>query len=215
MKRSLLKVVIATVGFALLHSALASRTAKDTAARLAGRRQRNGWYRVFYLAQSVGTLTGLLLYLARLPDRVLYEVRGPWARLLNLGQLGGLLLATYAATQIGVTRVLGLASVVAWLREKDRVPPEPEAQGPAPAGDGELRTTGPFAWSRHPLNFAPLPIFWLMPRMTGKLLAFNVVATIYLVLGSLHEEARLRDAYGPAYEAYRHSGTPFYVPWPA
>jgi methanethiol S-methyltransferase len=215
MRRSLLKVVIATLGFALLHSALASRTAKESAARLAGRRQRNGLYRIFYLAQSVTTLVGLLLYLAHQPDRMLYQVRGPWARLLNLGQLGGLLLATYAATQIGVTRVLGLASVVAWLQGKDTVPPEPEAQGPARAGDGELRATGPFAWSRHPLNFAPLPVFWLMPRMTSKLLAFNLVATIYLVLGSLHEEARLRHAYGPEYEAYRRSGTPFYVPWPA
>ncbi len=212
MKRSIVKVVLVTLAFALLHSLLASRTAKDAAADLAGERQRNGLYRLFYLAQSVVSLAALLLYVGRLPDRMLYEVRGPWARLMNLGQLAGLGLATAAAAQIGVTRVLGVASLAAWLRKAPIVPPEPEAQGPAPAGDERMRATGPFAWSRHPLNFAPLPVFWFMPRMTAKLLAFNTVATAYLVLGSLHEEARLRAAYGPKYEQYEDSGVPFYVP---
>jgi protein-S-isoprenylcysteine O-methyltransferase Ste14 len=205
-------MVLATLAFALLHSLLASRTAKDAAAKVAGERQRNGLYRMFYLAQSVVSLAGLLLYARRLPDRVLYEVRGPWARLMNVGQLAGLGLATAAAAQIGVTRMLGLASVAAWLRKAPVVPPEPEAQGPAPDGHDHMRATGPFAWSRHPLNFAPLPVFWLMPRMTAKLLAFNIVATAYLILGSLHEEARLRSAYGQKYAAYEESGVPFYVP---
>jgi hypothetical protein len=48
--------------------------------------------------------------------------------------------------------------------------------------------------------------------MTVKLLAFNLAATVYLIVGSWHEEARLRAAYGRPYERYRDSGTPFY--WP-
>src|SRR5437588_841547 len=80
---------------------------------------------------------------------------------------------------------------------------------------GERHAIGPFAWSRHPLNFAPLPILWLWPRMTTSLLAFNTAATIYLVVGSLHEEARLREAFGDDYVAYLDSGVPFYVPLPA
>jgi hypothetical protein len=51
--------------------------------------------------------------------------------------------------------------------------------------------------------------------MTTNLLAFNAAATIYLVVGSLHEEARLRDAYGDDYDAYLNSGVPFYLPAPA
>jgi protein-S-isoprenylcysteine O-methyltransferase Ste14 len=50
--------------------------------------------------------------------------------------------------------------------------------------------------------------------MTTNLLAFNAVATIYFVVGSLHEEARLRDAYGEDYDAYLNSGISFYVPFP-
>jgi signal transduction histidine kinase len=67
---------------------------------------------------------------------------------------------------------------------------------------------------RHPLNFAPLPILWLWPRMTTSLLAFNTAATIYLVVGSIYEEARLREAFGEEYDTYQKSGIAFYVPIP-
>jgi protein-S-isoprenylcysteine O-methyltransferase Ste14 len=48
--------------------------------------------------------------------------------------------------------------------------------------------------------------------MTTSLLAFNIAATAYLVLGSGHEEARLREAFGHEYDHYRRSGVPFYIP---
>ncbi len=48
--------------------------------------------------------------------------------------------------------------------------------------------------------------------MLLALVAFSALATVYLVAGSRHEEARLRAAYGAEYEAYRRSGVPFY--WP-
>jgi protein-S-isoprenylcysteine O-methyltransferase Ste14 len=51
--------------------------------------------------------------------------------------------------------------------------------------------------------------------MTTSLLAFNTAATIYLAVGSLHEEARLREAFGAEYDAYLNSGVSFYVPVPA
>ena len=99
--------------------------------------------------------------------------------------------------------------------------PAPEAQGPAPdagdAGDahdaqGRLRTGGPFRWSRHPLNFVPLPIILFAPTMTLKRAAFAAASAAYLVLGSLHEELRLRRAYGDRYLRYQRSGVPFYLP---
>lgn len=123
------------------------------------------------------------------------------------------MLKTAAAAQVGLRRITGLESFLAWLGD-GRVPPEPEAQGPALDDEGRCNSAGPFAWSRHPLNFAPLPILWLWPRMTTSLLAFNATATIYLVVGSLHEEARLREAFGLDYHAYLNSGVPFYLPAP-
>lgn len=213
MGRSMFKVVLATAAFGLVHSALASRRAKHAAARYFGERNRNGLYRAFYLAQSVITFGMLAAYMRRQPGRELYRVRGPLAGLMHLGQAAGLVHATAAARQVGVRRILGLESLIRWLGDGP-VPPEPEAQGPTLDGEGQQHLLGPFAWSRHPLNFAPLPVFWLWPRMTTNLLAFNVAATVYLVVGSLHEEARLREAYAEAYDAYRNSGVAFYVPMP-
>jgi hypothetical protein len=209
--KGIVKVVAATAAFAVLHSALASRAAKRRAAGLFGERNRNGLYRLFYIGQSVAAFAALAAYVRRQPGRELYHARGPLAVLLRAGQAAALAHAALAVRQVGLNRMLGLESFGAWLREGD-VPPEPEAQGPAAAEDGSMNATGPFAWSRHPLNFAPVPVLWLNPRMTTNLLAFNVAATAYFVVGSLHEEARLRAAYGDAYRRYQESDVPFYLP---
>lgn len=206
--------VFAAVGlFAAVHSLLASRQAKQRAAQWVGKDSRNGLYRSFYLVQSVVTLAALLAYLARVPDRTLYHLRGVPAYLLHLGQAGGLVFATLAAREIGFDRVLGIRSLLDWLGRKRRVAPTPEAQGPAPREGGRgLNASGPFRLTRHPLNLSPLPVFWLTPHMTVKRLAFNLAGTLYLVLGSLHEESRLLAAYGDYYRRYQRSGVPFYLP---
>ncbi|MBV9868367.1 MAG: hypothetical protein JO316_23685 [Abitibacteriaceae bacterium] len=211
MWRSTLKILGATTGFAAIHSLLASRGAKQAAARIFGQRQRNGWYRLFYLAQSFLTLGALGAYLHRLPSRDLYEVRGPLRWLMRFVQAGAICYAVWAAYQVGISEMLGLKSIGQWLAG-EATAPEPEAQGPALAADGTMRVRGPFNYSRHPLNLVPVFIFWLWPRMTTKLLAFNIASTAYLVLGSIHEETRLRAAYGEVYKAYQKSSVPFYLP---
>ena len=211
MLKPMLKVAAATAVFGLVHSALASRSAKRAAARTFGERNRNGLYRVLYIGQSFVTFGLLASYIRRQPSRELYRIEGLPACLIHAVQAGAVVYATAAASQVGIRRITGMESVVAWLGDGP-VPPEPEAQGPALDAEGRQHVAGPFAWSRHPLNFAPVPIFWLWPRMTTNLLAFITAATIYLVIGSLHEEARLREAFGKDYDAYTNSGIPFYVP---
>lgn len=211
MWRSMFKVAAATAAFGLIHSALASRSAKRAASRTFGERNRSGLYRVFYIGQSFVTFGLLAAYIRRQPSRELYRIEGPLAFLMHAIQAGAVVYATAAAGQVGLTRITGLESFEAWLGDGP-VPPEPEAQGPALDDEGRDHASGPFAWSRHPLNFAPLPILWLWPHMTTNLLAFNTAATIYLVVGSLNEEARLREAFGNDYDAYLNSGVPFYIP---
>jgi protein-S-isoprenylcysteine O-methyltransferase Ste14 len=211
MWRGVLRTAAATVAFGLLHSALAARPTKRAAGRLLGRRARNGLYRPAYMAQSIASTAILAAYIRRQPDRELYRARGPLALVMRGGQAAGLASLAWAALQLELGRWTGAEGLAALWAGEPEVPRESEAQGPDPDG-GTMRVTGPFRHSRHPLNLAFLPVLWLQPRMTANLLTFNLVATAYLVLGSRHEEARLHAAYGPAYESYRRSGVPFYLP---
>jgi len=206
------RVAAATLLFALVHSAFASRQAKQAAAQLFGERNRNGLYRPFYLAQTAVSLAAFWAYACRQPDRELYRIEGPFAVAMRAGQLTALGYTLWAASAVGLGEISGLKNLAAWLAGDEEAPPEPEAQGPAAAANGRLRIRGPFRWSRHPLNFAPVPLLWLSPRMTARWAAFNTVATLYFIVGSLHEEARLQEVHGEWYAAYRESGCPFFVP---
>lgn len=213
MWRSMIRIGAAVALFAVVHSVLASRPAKRLASRAFGERARNGLYRPFYIGQSLIGFAALVVYIWRQPTAEIYRVRAPWSMLLHAGQIAALLFLVAAARQIGILRVSGALNLLIWSGGGFPAP-EPEAQGPALDPDGLSRRPGPFAWSRHPLNLAFVPIFWLWPRMTASLLAFNVAATVYLVLGSVHEEMRLREAYGRRYVAYQRSGVPFFAPRP-
>lgn len=207
--RSALKVALATGVFAIGHSLLASTKVKDlVAARVPSGREL---YRIAYNAQAVVAFGGLAWYIARSPKRTLYRVRGPLAGLMRLGQLGGVAFGLAAARATGVATLSGLDNAIAVLTGRP-VRQVPAAQGPEADESGVLRVRGPFTLMRHPLNAAPLAPFWLTPHMTTRRLAFNVVATAYLIAGSLHEEKRLLRQYGDAYRKYQSEGVPFFLP---
>jgi uncharacterized membrane protein len=210
MFKSIVKIVAATVLFAGVHSLLASRTAKTAAAALFGERRRNGLYRPFYNVAAIVTFGGLILYAIKLPDRELYRVRGTLARLMKLVQVASLIYMLWGVRQIGFLRFYGVSHLIELLKGEPFILPEPEAQGPVLDINGKMKATGPFRTSRHPLSFGMLPVFWLMPRMTVNLAAFNIVTTLYLFIGAFHEEKRLKAAYGQAYVDYQKSGTDFF-----
>lgn len=205
------RVTAVTIGFALLHSALASHAAKAAAARLLGTRRRNGLYRVFFNTQAVVTSSALVYYISRLPDRELYVIPHPMAALMRAGQLAGVLLLTDAVRRVGLLPLAGVTSAASLARGDATVPPEAEAQGPSLDAGGELKVGGAFVRSRHPLNLAAVPILWLNPRMTRNLAVFSGLATAYFWFGSWHEERRLLSAYGEAYRPYMNSGVPFFL----
>ncbi|WP_119153408.1 methyltransferase family protein [Caldimonas tepidiphila] len=210
--RTALKIVLATAAFAAVHSALASHAAKRAAANVLGERRQRALYRPFFVAQALLTTAALARYGSRLPKRTIYRLHGPAAWLCRAGQAAALLQVWAGAREVGVMRLTGLDGLAAWRRGGE--PPEPPAaQGPEldPAS-GRLTDGGPFRLSRHPLNFAGVPLFWLTPHLTTRRLAFNLASTVYFLAGSAHEAARLRAAYGTRYRAYEAGGVPFFFP---
>jgi hypothetical protein len=129
MLTSMIRVIAATAAFGVMHSALASRRAKGVAANAFGERNRNGLYRVFYLAQSAGTFAIWPRISAN--NRAANSTAPPpsLALLMHAIQAGAAVYAISAAKQVGVSRILGARRLRCWLG-KGFVRREPEAQGP-------------------------------------------------------------------------------------
>jgi len=79
------------------------------------------------------------------------------------------------------------------------------------SADGEIVTDEVFHLTRHPSNLGVVGFFLLLPRMTANRAVLAALVALYVVLGSLHEEHRLRAAYGVPFVEYRRK-VPFLVP---
>jgi hypothetical protein len=212
MFKSIIKIVASTALVVGIHSLLASKAAKKKASELFGERARNGLYRPLYNGLAIATFGALSLYALRLPNRELYKIRRPFSRLMRLVQFFFVLYLLHGAREIGFLKFAGVPNINALVTGRSFIPVEPEGQGPIIESPGKMKITGPFRFSRHPLNFGMIPIIWLMPRMTVNLAAFNLITTVYLFLGSVHEEKRFVETYGQAYIDYQTSEINFFVP---
>ena len=206
------RVVWICAFWAIVHSILASKMAKNLARRIAGPRCRDGLYRVAYNAQAVVTLALATRSFLRLPDRELYRATPPLSWLFRAGQAVSLGVLLSGVRAVGVLDFAGLSRLGGFLAGRDPGP-EPEAQGPPIGADGEMSTEGAFGFTRHPGNLGALGYFLFLPRMTVNRATLAVLVALYVVLGSVHEETRLRAAYGAAYDRYQRS-VPFMVPRP-
>ena len=196
--------------WALVHSVLASKQVKDLIRRIAGSRYRDGLYRFIFNAQSVVSLLWAARRFSRLPDKDLYHARPPWSWLFRASQVASLGVLLSGVRVMGILRFAGLTPLRDLLTRSD-VRPAPEAQGPPVGSDDEVVRAGAFRFSRHPGNLGALGFFLFLPRMTANRAVLVALVELYVVLGSMHEEYRLRAAYTAAYERYRRV-VPFLVP---
>lgn len=195
--------------WALLHSLMASLPAKNAAKRLVGTRKRDGLYRLFFNVQAWVSFGWLVISLARVPDRELLSVEGLPRAILRLARMGAAGLTVWTGLILGPLRFNGVPQVVAYLRGK-QPPPEDEAQGPIPE-KGRLKVVGPFRLVRHPANLGPFLFALFSARITVKGVTLMVLLGLYGLLGSLHEESRLRARHGTEYERYGQK-VPFFLP---
>lgn len=81
--------------------------------------------------------------------------------------------------------------------------------GVSPSSDLEVR--GPYRWVRHPLYACVLLMIWSYPYLTVDRLLFNVLWTLWIVIGSVLEERDLVSAFGDRYRVYQHN-VPMLIP---
>ena len=180
--------------YGLVHSLLASLTFKAWMQRRlgewAGRR-----YRLAYNLFAIISLLPVLALPALLPDQRLYEIPFPFALVTLALQSLAVVALLLGLLQTGVWSFLGLSQL----------------NGNNPSGHSKLVVRGLYRWVRHPLYSAGLVFIWFTPLMTTNLLAFNLGATVYLIVGAMFEERKLLREYGQEYARYR-SQTPMLVP---
>lgn len=192
----MLEIIAFVAIFGLIHSWLAGQNIKNAVKRALGERLYHGFYRLGYnLLALITLLPALLLVIMR--GTVIWRLEGLAAAALLLLQTVGVIGLIVSLLQIDWLRFAGLRQAAAYF-----------SGAPLPLADEPLQTGGLYSLVRHPLYLFSLLAIWPMAVMTDRLLAFNVAATLYFIVGSLYEEHRLVAAFGETYLAYRQR-----VPW--
>ncbi len=196
---SMTVIALATGAYCVLHSLLASCTAKAWARRLFGPRT-DCWYRLAFNFVAVVTLLPVLVLIPLLPDRHWYTFPAPWWQVALFLQAITLLSLVYGVWITDAWHFLG-------LRQLSETSPQGCSRKQPP-----LAVFGLYRWVRHPLYALSLVLIWLTPYMTYNLAALWAVFSIYLVVGPFFEERRLVGEFGEAYEQYRRQ-VPRLIPW--
>jgi len=79
-----------------------------------------------------------------------------------------------------------------------------------------ITVAGPYRWVRHPLYLFMMLMIWSCPDLTRDRLLFNLLWTVWIVIGSYLEESDLIVEFGDAYREYR-KRVPMLIPllkWP-
>jgi len=85
-------------------------------------------------------------------------------------------------------------------------------RGAAPRKPMPFVVRGPYRWVRHPLYFFVLLMIWSCPDLTADRLLFNILWTIWIIIGTVLEERDLVEDFGSAYRDYQRE-VPVLIPW--
>jgi protein-S-isoprenylcysteine O-methyltransferase Ste14 len=192
---SMMIILLSVAGYGLVHSLLASLWVKAQARRLFGP-AADRLYRLVYNGIAVVTFLPLLALPVALPGRTLYRLQPPWSWMALGIQFLAFLTLALGVLQTGAGSFLGLRQLT----------------GPIETAAPRLVISGLYRFVRHPLYTAGLAFIWATPVMNTNLLAFYTGLTVYIVVGTLHEEYRLRREFGEAYKAYCRR-TPMLIPF--
>jgi methanethiol S-methyltransferase len=83
---------------------------------------------------------------------------------------------------------------------------------PADPKHGEFAARGAYGLVRHPLYLALLVMIWATPDMSTDRLLFDVMWTVWMVVGTMLEEADLVAECGESYRSYQRI-VPMLIPW--
>lgn len=187
-------------GWGVLHSVTASRRLKAALEVALGPR-----YALYPFVYTVISLWTFWLVLAKEPDlpQVLWALEGAPKYVLHALQAVGLGLLAWAAVSVAGLKMLGLPQLADMLR--GRVPDERDIHK-------DFKATGAYALVRHPMHAGGILLLACMPSQTLGGLVFSLFGCLYMVIGTLLEERRLRRDLGPVWTDYARR-VPMFLPF--
>lgn len=191
----MIQVVVALFVYSAIHSVLASSKAKQGIRTRVGLRLYNGFYRLAYNTFATLSFLPVLVLIVVVDSETVWRLDPSWNIPLWIIRFFGLIGFCVALLQTDVGRFAGLSQMISYFSGR-----------PLPAE--ELKTTGLYRYSRHPLYVFSVLILWPASTMTDTYLAFCIGTTIYFLIGSRFEEHRMLKAFGKSYSDYRAR-----VPW--
>lgn len=156
-----------------------------------------------YHASTYAITSGIALTVVVLlwqPSKiVIYQIEGLLRLLARAISVFAILGFSWGVRALKNFDTFGLNPIRAYLRGR-------QIQAP------NLIYRGPYLWVRHPLYFFMLVLIWSAPDVSLDRLLFNVLWTLWVVLGTYLEEKDLVTEFGEKYRHYQKT-VPMLFPW--
>lgn len=178
--------------FAIIHSVLASLWFKKKLVETIG--NKIAFYRVFYVIIST-ILFVAVYYLMPKPDVIIYDLQYPFDLIILALQYLSLFGLIYTGFKINGKEFLGISQIKRFIDGKYNLKDFDEKD--------ELRTTGIFSVSRHPIYLFSILFLGLRPYMDLFYFVLFICITLYFFIGAYFEEKKLVAKYGESYINYK------------
>jgi protein-S-isoprenylcysteine O-methyltransferase Ste14 len=156
-----------------------------------------------YHASSYAIASGIALTAVVLcwqpSQTVFYEATGLLRLLSRAIFIIAIMGFSWGVRALGHFDTFGLDPIKAYLRRR-------------PLRPSNFVVRGPYLWVRHPLYFFMIALIWSCPDVNSDRLLFNVLWTLWMVLGSYLEEKDLVAEFGERYRQYQKT-VPMLLPW--
>ncbi len=198
MSEEVLYLLLSFIFFALLHSLMAATYLKGFFTRWCGLNCYNKYYRLVYTILSMVSIVPVIYFL--FTDSSLIWSAPAWLAFVlyfikGLASIGFL----YSIWQIDGLHFLGIRQLkVQHGRQAIQL-------------SDALVTTGVFGLCRHPLYFFSMLFLWASPTMYWHALVFTILTSVYFVIGSYWEEAKMLQQFGTPYRRYQQQ-VPRFIP---
>jgi protein-S-isoprenylcysteine O-methyltransferase Ste14 len=151
-----------------------------------------------YAIASGIALTAVVL-LWQPSQTVIYRAEGLLRFLARAISLFAVVGFSWGVRALGNFDTFGLVHIKVYLRGKELRPPN-------------FVLRGPYLWIRHPLYFFMIVLIWSAPDGSLDRLLFDILWTMWIVVGSYLEERDLVAEFGEKYRQYQKT-VPMLFPW--